>query len=213
MKRAFYIVVAVVVVAVAVYLSFTANRGDVVRVGGKKFTEGYVMAEMISSLLESRGIAVEEKFDMGSGVVREALEHGQVDLYWEYTGTAYVMHQKGDDPAVMSDSARVYDEVKATDAEQGLIWMERAPFNNTYTLMMTREKSEELGIGSISELGTVRQLRKNGSGVDLRHPCGELTKLRRRVCDHQQSGVYHAAGQPPTPPQRHRPGDVRVDPR
>ena len=152
MKRAFYVVVAVVVVGVVAYLFSTGNRGDVLRVGGKKFTEGYVMAEMISLLLESRGIDVEERFDMGSGVVREALEHGQVDLYWEYTGTAYVMHQKRDDPAVMSDSGRVYDAVKALDAEQGLIWLERAPFNNTYTLMMTREKSEELGIGSISEL-------------------------------------------------------------
>ncbi len=152
MKRAFYLLVGVALVVVVGYLALTGKRSDTVRIGGKKFTEGYIMGEMISAVLEAEGLSVEEKFDMGSGIVRDALEHGQVDLYWEYTGTAYVMHHQMDDPAVMRDSRRVYDAVKRLDAEKGLVWLDPAAFNNTYTLLMTQEQARRLNIRSVSDL-------------------------------------------------------------
>ena len=152
MKRTFYLLVGAALVVVVGYLALTGKRSDTVRIGGKKFTEGYVMAEMISAVLEAQGLAVEEKFDMGSGIVRDALEHGQVDLYWEYTGTAYVMHHQLDDPAVMRDPRRVYDAVKRLDAEQGLVWLDPAAFNNTYTLIMTQEQAGRLNVRTVSDL-------------------------------------------------------------
>lgn len=165
MKRIFYLLAAAVAVAVVAYLIFTGGSRDAIRVGAKKFTEGTLMAEMVSVLLEARGYAVEKVYDMGSGVVRQAQEQGQVDIYWEYTGTAYLMHQKQTDLSVLADSAKVYEAVKAKDAERDLVWLERAPFNNSYTLMMTREKSAETGIRTITDLA--RYVREQPQAVSL----------------------------------------------
>jgi osmoprotectant transport system substrate-binding protein len=152
MRRIFMVLIAAAVLAAAGLLLFSGRGGGAIVVGGKKFTEGYIMSAMISAVLRHHGYRVEEKIDMGSGVVREALEHGQVDLYWEYTGTAYVMHHKRDDPAVIADPGRVYEAVRSLDEPLGLVWLEPAPFNNTYTLLMTREKAEALGIRAVSDL-------------------------------------------------------------
>ena len=56
-------------------------------VGGKAFTEQQIMTAMTVSLLKAKGFAPDRKAGMGSAAVRAAMENGQVDVYWEYTGT------------------------------------------------------------------------------------------------------------------------------
>ena len=59
-----------------------------IAVGSKNFTEGYVLAEIMAQLLESRGIPVERRFGFGGTLVAfEALRAGEIDVYAEYTGT------------------------------------------------------------------------------------------------------------------------------
>jgi hypothetical protein len=59
-----------------------------IAVGSKNFTEGYVLAEVMAQLLESRDIRVERKFGFGGTLVAfEALRAGEIDVYAEYTGT------------------------------------------------------------------------------------------------------------------------------
>ena len=57
-------------------------------VGGKAFTEQQIMTAMTVALLKAKGFTPERKAGMGSAAVRSALENGQIDVYWEYTGTA-----------------------------------------------------------------------------------------------------------------------------
>ena len=121
-------------------------------VGGKNFTEQYILPELAKDLLEKNGFEVELKTGVGSTVARQSLENGQIDMYYEYTGTAYTVFYKQDDRAIMTDPQKVYQWVKDKDAEKGLIWLEPVEFNNTYTLMMRKKQAEELGIKTISEL-------------------------------------------------------------
>lgn len=121
-------------------------------VGGKNFTEQYILAEMAAALLERQGYAVELRTGVGSVIARKSLINDQIDLYYEYTGTAYtVFHEQGD-PAIMRDPAKVYDWVKETDKDKGLVWLDRVQFNNTYTLLMREKQAGQLGIKSISNL-------------------------------------------------------------
>ena len=54
---------------------------------------------------------VEDETNLGgSSVVREALVNGDIDVYWEYTGTAWLAHLGHED--AITNSKEAYDKVK-----------------------------------------------------------------------------------------------------
>ncbi|MEO1105134.1 MAG: glycine betaine ABC transporter substrate-binding protein, partial [Pseudomonadota bacterium] len=77
-------------------LAMPAAAQEVV-VGGKNFTEQLLLAEMTAQLLQANGFDVDKNDGLGSTVLRQAQENGQVDLYWEYTGTSLVTYNKVED--------------------------------------------------------------------------------------------------------------------
>ncbi|MFW6324568.1 MAG: glycine betaine ABC transporter substrate-binding protein, partial [Desulfovibrionales bacterium] len=121
-------------------------------VGGKNFTEQYILAELAGLLLEEEGFDVSLKTGVGTNIARQSLENGQIDLYYEYTGTAYTVFYEQGEQEVMSDPEQVYNWVKEADDEKGLVWLEPVNFNNTYTLMMRKDHADELNITSITDL-------------------------------------------------------------
>ncbi len=127
------------------------TSGGVIVVGSKDFTENILLGKMTVLALKNAGYEVDDQTNLGgTNVNREALVNGDIDLYWEYTGTAWLTHLGHED--AITDSQEAYDKVKAEDAQNNLIWLDMAPFNNTYTLMMTQENGDSLGIKSISDL-------------------------------------------------------------
>lgn len=121
-------------------------------VGGKNFTEQAILATLSKILLEKAGFEVELKTGVGSNLARKSLENKQFDLYYEYTGTAYTVYYNQDDMSIMNNAVSVYKWVKEKDLKKGLIWLEPLPFNNTYTLLMKKDKAQNLKIKSISDL-------------------------------------------------------------
>jgi len=146
------LLILVLVVAFAFTAAGCSSKSkDVIKVGSKEFSEQLILGQITLLALEDAGYKVEDKTNIaGSDKVRSALEKGNIDLYWEYTGTAWLMHLQNDEP--ITDSDECYEKVKAADAEKNLVWLDYAPFNNTYTIMMRRSESDELGIKSLSEL-------------------------------------------------------------
>lgn len=145
---------ALIAVIMALATSTWAADKKVV-VGGKNFTEQYLLSNMAKLLLENAGFEVEDRMGVGSAVARQSLESGQTDLYYEYTGTAYTVYYKGKDPGIMNDPDKVYEWVKKHDAEKGLVWLKPLPFNNTYTIMMQKKEADKLGVHSLSDLKKV----------------------------------------------------------
>ncbi len=122
-----------------------------VSVGSKEFTEQLILGQIAIMLLEDAGFEVDDNTGLGGTVVvREALEAGEIDLYWEYTGTAWITHL-GHDEAI-TDPQECYDRVSEADLENGIVWLDYTPFDNTYTIMMRQEDAEDLGIETISDL-------------------------------------------------------------
>ncbi|OPX38173.1 MAG: glycine/betaine ABC transporter substrate-binding protein [Desulfobacteraceae bacterium 4484_190.3] len=127
-------------------------------IGGKNFTEQYLLPELAKDLLEKAGFKVELKTGLATNLARKALEQGEIDFYYEYTGTAYTVFFKQKDPEIMNDSVKVYSWVRDKDKKNGLIWLDPVQFNNTYTLMMQKSEAQKKGIKSISDLaGYVNQ--------------------------------------------------------
>jgi osmoprotectant transport system substrate-binding protein len=120
-----------------------------IKIGGKDFTEQLLLSKITAIYLKEKGYNVEEVGSMGSAVVRSALENKQIDVYWEYTGTALVVYQKQE---VETDPDVAYEKVKEIDKENNLVWLDKAEFNNTYAILMKQEKADELGIKSIYDL-------------------------------------------------------------
>ncbi|KZM57077.1 glycine/betaine ABC transporter substrate-binding protein [Aeribacillus pallidus] len=120
-----------------------------ITVGGKDFTEQHILTKITSIYLKEKGYDVKEATNMGSTVVRQALENGQIDLYWEYTGTALVIYNH---QPVETDPDAAYEKVKEIDQKKGLVWLNKAVLNNTYAIMMLEKKANELGIKTISDL-------------------------------------------------------------
>jgi len=126
-----------------------------IRIGVKGFAEQRILARISAILLRSHGFAVSEQHDLTTRVIRPALENGHIDLCWEYTGTALVVHHGT--PA-LKDPAAAYAAIRQLDAARGLLWLAPSPLNSSYTLMLRRPDSERLGIRLISDLAAhVRQ--------------------------------------------------------
>lgn len=123
-----------------------------VKIGGKAGTEAYVLANLAKVLLEEEGFKVKTKLGVKSVLARKALENGEVDLYYEYTGTAYTVYHKESDKEIMTNPEQVYQWVKKEDKKQNLIWLDRITYNNTYTVMLRKEEAEKWNVASLSDL-------------------------------------------------------------
>lgn len=146
------IVVFLVIASImGIVVGCSSSNDNVIKVGSKEFTEQLILGEITMLALEDAGYEVEDKTNIaGSDKVRKALENEEMDLYWEYTGTAWLVHLQND--SAITDPKECYNKVKEEDKKNNLVWLDYAPFNNTYTIMMKASKSEDLGIESISDL-------------------------------------------------------------
>jgi osmoprotectant transport system substrate-binding protein len=137
------------IAAAALALGFTSASAQSVVVGGKNFTEQQLMAEMTGQLLQAKGFKVDKRAGLGTAPLRQAQEAGQVDVYWEYTGTSLITFNKVSDKL---DAAATYAKVKELDAAKGLVWLNPSKANNTYALAMRKADASAKGIRTLSDL-------------------------------------------------------------
>ena len=150
MKKILAISFVLVFLAGSIFATGCAPDEPEVTIGSKEFTEQLILGQIAIHALEDHGIPTEDETGLGGTIVaREALERGDLDMYWEYTGTALVEFFGMD---VITDPEESYATVSETDLENDLIWLDYTPFNNTYTIMMRQEDANEWGIESISDL-------------------------------------------------------------
>ncbi|WP_028927822.1 glycine betaine ABC transporter substrate-binding protein [Pseudonocardia acaciae] len=157
-------VVALAAVTSACSLSSTASEvkpgslaegaslnGATLTVGSKEFTEQQILGKITVHALRAAGAEVIDRTGLsGSNIVRTALQNKQVDMYWEYTGTAWINFLKHTDP--VPDAAKQYDEVAKQDLAQNHIkWLTPTTANNTYALAAKTETAKQLGVANLSD--------------------------------------------------------------
>ena len=133
-------------------------------VGGKGFTEQLLLAEITGQYLKSKGFDVELKTGMGTSLVREALENKQVDLYWEYTGTAFLNFHKN--KFANQPGSEIYMAVKNKDSKIGIVWLNASAANNTYALAVRQADAKSKGMKTLEDLAA-----KLNSGEKLTLGC------------------------------------------
>jgi osmoprotectant transport system substrate-binding protein len=139
--------------AAALALTVTATSAQVV-VSSKIDTEGGVLGNIIKQVLETNGIAVTDKIQLGgTPVVREAIAAGQIDIYPEYTGNAAFFFNKADDP-LWNDAAKAYAEAAKLDLEANqIVWLKPAPANNTWAVAVRNDVATANNLKTFSDFG------------------------------------------------------------
>src|SRR5437667_8111498 len=154
------------VLLLALVLSGCAKRDRIV-VGAKNFTESDLLAEIVAQHIERRtGLPVERRLHLGGTFVCDrAIKAGQIDLYVEYTGTAFTAILK---QSPIADPDSVYRFVAATYARQfQLQWTAPLGFNNTFAILVRRADAERYGLRSIGDLARVAPRWKAGFGYEF----------------------------------------------
>jgi glycine betaine/choline ABC-type transport system substrate-binding protein len=147
-------------------LSACSNGERPIVVGSKNFTESVLLGELVAQQLERHGLPVDRKLNLGgSFICHNALVAGQLDVYVEYTGTAYAaileMPDTKDPGIVRSTLDSVYQE------RWDLVWMGPLGFNNTFALLIRNEDATRLGISRLSQIGPYSASWRFGAGYEF----------------------------------------------
>ncbi|MEM7206045.1 MAG: glycine betaine ABC transporter substrate-binding protein [Planctomycetota bacterium] len=139
-----------------------------VAIGAKNFTESGVLAEIMAQTIEAHtDVAVERRLNLGGTMVCwVSLQTGEIDIYAEYTGTAWSIVLK--EPGKITDPLRAFLHVRRRYlAEHDIHWLEPFGLNNTYALAMLETKARELGVRRISDLVAHQDAVRAGFGIEF----------------------------------------------
>jgi len=143
------------------------HRRDRIVVGSKNFTESDLLGEIVAQQIERRtGLPVERRFHLGGTFVcHQAMMSGQIDLYVEYTGTAYTAILKH---APVADRDSVYRTLVREYAQRfGFLWGEPLGFDNTFAITVRHRDATRYGLTRISDLARVAPRWKAGFGYEF----------------------------------------------
>jgi len=172
-RRAWAVAVIVVVVAAFAFFGWrqvakspvSTLTGARVVVGSKDFTESAILAEIVSQLLEARGVAVERRFELGGNLPHDAIVGGQIDVYPEYTGTAYTAILKH---SPITDPRAVYQQVKQEYADKfKAVVSEPLGFENTFAILVRGAEARRLNLKTISDAAPYAPKWRAGFGQDF----------------------------------------------
>lgn len=151
-KYAVFVLLVFVIIYGTVSCTKPVAKGSIV-VSSKIDTEGALLGSMISLLLEHQGYDVKNRVQLGAtGVVRNALIAGEIDIYPEYTGNAAYFHNEADSP-VWKDAKAGWARARELDAPQGLVWLASAPANNTWAIAVREDLAGKASLKTMSDLG------------------------------------------------------------
>ncbi len=123
-------------------------------VGSKRFTEAYILAEIVRQTAQAAGEApaIHRQGLGNTAILLSALQAGRIDVYPEYTGT--IARE-----ILRLDHVPPLPELNARLAPLGLRASVPLGFNNSYALAMRAEQAAALGITRLSDLKRHPQLR------------------------------------------------------
>jgi len=135
-------------------VGFGGGSGGTVKVSSKKFTEERILGYLAYEVLkENTDLNVVDKIGLGGTTQNfKAVKGGQIDVYWEYTGTVWTTfppkHSK-----VVHDPKQLYQKVKSDlQSHDDLEMLARAPYNNTYVLVANPDWVKKTGVKTLSGL-------------------------------------------------------------
>jgi len=122
-----------------------AGADDTLRVGSKRFTESYILGEILTRTAAAAGPAEHRQGLGNTAIVLAALRSGAIDVYPEYLGTIDLEILKNPQPTTI-------DQMRAALQPLGLGVAVPLGFSNGYALAMRGHDAGDAGITRLSDL-------------------------------------------------------------
>ncbi|MCT2593564.1 glycine/betaine ABC transporter substrate-binding protein [Streptomyces sp. N2-109] len=152
-------------------------KGAQFTVGSKEFTEQQILGKIMLYALRAAGARTGDQTGLnGSTIVRSALESGDVDMYWEYSGTGWTQFLGHDTP--VQGTQKQFRATAREDARRnGIEWLGPARFGNQYAIARSGDAT-----GALGEVERLSDLKDFGDdhpgGLTL---CGAAEFLDREI--------------------------------
>lgn len=153
------------VIVACLILGSCAQRPDII-IGTKNFSEQVILGEILAQHIERRtGLKVDLRSHLGGTFIcHRALVAGDIDLYPEYTGTAWtaiLKHEPG------PDRQMIYRQVQREYQALGLEWLAPLGFNNTFAMLIRGEEARLRGVKSLSQAAAYAPHWRAGFGYEF----------------------------------------------
>ncbi len=138
-------------------LLFAINSTDTkntIRIATKNFTEQYILGEMMAQMIEHHTqLKVKRIFNLGTtAICHQALRHGEIDMYPEYTGTAYLLILKRRYNPMLSSAIMLQQLRETYQTHYDSTWLAPFGFSNSQSLAVRQDFSTQHNLTTITEL-------------------------------------------------------------
>ena len=143
----------------------TTNKGTII-VGGFKFPESSILAQIYGEALAHDGYTVTYKLNLGTReVVAPALKNGDIDLYPGYAATdlEYWNNKAGE---ATGDAAATTAKLNSHLQSQGLVALNPSPAVDQNAFAVTKETQQKYNLSKLSDLAPIGNQLVLGAGAE-----------------------------------------------
>ncbi|GAA1355543.1 glycine betaine ABC transporter substrate-binding protein [Streptomyces beijiangensis] len=139
-------------------------KGADITVASKEFTEQLILGAMMGIAFKAAGADVLDRTGIqGSIGARAAIENGDADAMYEYTGSAWITYLGNSHP--IADPQKQWQAVHDADLKNGITWLPMSQLNNTYALATNPANEKKFGAKTLSDVAALSK--SNPSAVTL----------------------------------------------
>ncbi len=142
---------AVAAAIMALLAPAVVRAAESVLVGGKIFTESFILGEIAAQSIEAQSkVPVERKLGLGNtGILFEALKSGAIDVYPDYTGTLA-------EAILKQPQLKSVEEIGRAMGPLDLVISGPLGFNDTYAIAVTDSFATQNHLRTIGDLARVQ---------------------------------------------------------
>lgn len=161
--------IALFLLALSIVTTIAACQpsGDRIVIGSKNFTEQIILGELLAQQIERKTkLSVDRKFNLGGTYVCfNGIEKGELDIYPEYTGTAYTAILK---LPVIGDAKKVLETVQYRfERDHKLEWSKPFGFNNSFAIVIRGEDARQFKLQTLSQAAAQTPKWRAGFGFEF----------------------------------------------
>lgn len=167
MKLKKFFALALLAVCLMVSIVACQSGGDRVVIGSKNFTEQNILGEILAQQIERKtNLKVDRRLNLGGTFIcLTAIQKGEIDIYPEYTGTAYNAILK---LGANSDPKETLETVKSRfQRDFKLLWSKPFGFNNSFAMVIRGEDARKYKLQTLSQAAAQTPKWRAGFGPEF----------------------------------------------